>query len=102
MKLKLLEYARDNEYAISAVNSTSSSTANACLEDARKNNSPVMIQVSNGSDFFLCVKVIKDPNAAAGFVALVVHVRAVTKHYEVPVILHSNHCAKEFFYGLMV
>lgn len=94
--LKLLEHARDNGYAIPAVNCTSSSSANACLEAAAKNNSPVMIQVSNGGGAFLVGKSIKDPNAAAaGSVALAYHVRAVAKYYGIPVVLHSDHCAKK-------
>jgi len=94
--VKLLEHARDNGYAIPAVNCTSSSSANACLEAAAKNNSPVMIQVSNGGGAFICGKSVKDPNAAAaGSVALAYHVRAVAKYYGVPVVLHSDHCAKK-------
>jgi fructose-bisphosphate aldolase class II len=94
--IKLLKHARDNGYAIPAVNCTSSSTANACLEAAAKNNSPIMIQVSNGGGKFLVGKSISDPNAAAaGSVALAYHVRAVAKYYGVPVVLHSDHCAKK-------
>jgi len=94
--LKLLEHARENSYAIPAVNCTSSSTANACLEAAAKNNSPIMIQVSNGGGKFLAGKSVSDPNAAAaGSVALAYHVRAVAKYYGVPVVLHSDHCAKK-------
>ncbi len=94
--LKLLEHARENKYAIPAVNCTSSSTVNACLEAAAKNNSPVMIQVSNGGGAFMVGKTVKDPNAAAaGSVALAYHVRAVAKYYGIPVVLHSDHCAKK-------
>lgn len=94
--LKLLEHARDNGYAIPAVNCTSSSSANACLEAAAKNNSPVMIQVSNGGGAFMVGKTIKSSDAAAaGSVALAYHVRAVAKYYGVPVVLHSDHCAKK-------
>jgi len=94
--VKLLEHARDNGYAIPAVNCTSSSSANACLEAAAKNNSPIMIQVSNGGGKFVVGKSISDPNAAAaGSVALAYHVRAVAKYYGVPVVLHSDHCAKK-------
>merc|ERR1712238_637698 len=43
-----------------------------------------------------CGKAIKDPNAAAaGSVALAMHVRCVAKYYGVPVVLHSDHCAKK-------
>lgn len=94
--LKLMQHSLDNGYAIPAVNCTSSSTANAVLEAAKKNNSPVIIQVSNGGGSFLCGKGVKDPNAAAaGSVALAMHVRSVAKYYGVPVVLHSDHCAKK-------
>jgi fructose-bisphosphate aldolase, class II len=37
-----------------------------------------------------------DPNAATiGSVALAMHVRSVAKYYGIPVILHSDHCAKK-------
>jgi len=78
------------------VQSNSSSTANAVLEAAKKNNSPVMIQVSNGGGKFLVGKSISDVNAAtAGSVALAMHVRSVAKYYGIPVVLHSDHCAKD-------
>jgi len=103
--MKLMEHARDNGYAIPAVNCTSSSTCNAVLEAAKKYNSPVMIQCSNGGGKFFVGKDVKDPNAAAaGAVALAMHVRSVAKYYGVPVVLHSDHCAKKllpWFDGMM-
>jgi len=55
----------------------------------------VIIQVSNGGGAFVCGKAIKDPNSAAiGSVALAMHVRTVAKYYGIPVVLHSDHCAK--------
>jgi fructose-bisphosphate aldolase class II len=94
--MKLLKHAKDNGYAIPAFNCTSSSTCNAALEAASKFNSPVMIQASNGGAAFTIGKSIKDKNAAAaGSVALALHVRAVAPYYGVPVILHSDHCAKK-------
>lgn len=66
------------------------------LEAARKAKSPVMIQVSNGGGAFLCGKGVKFADqAAAGSVALAMHVRAVAKYYGVPVVIHSDHCAKK-------
>lgn len=74
----------------------SSSTCNAVLEAAKVNNSPVMIQVSNGGGAFFAGKSTKDPNAAAaGAVAMALHVRAMAPYYGVPVVLHSDHCAKK-------
>jgi len=94
--LKLLAHARENAYAIPAFNCTSSSTANAVLEAAKINNSPVMIQLSNGGGAFVAGKGIGNPDAAAiGSVALALHVRAIAPYYGVPVVLHSDHCAKK-------
>jgi len=93
--LKLLTHAKENGYAIPAFNCTSSSTANAVMEAAMKNNSPVIIQASNGGAQFVAGKAIKDKNScAAGSVALALHVRAMAPYYGIPVILHSDHCAK--------
>ena len=66
------------------------------MEAASKNNCPVMIQVSNGGAQFMAGKSIKDKNACAiGSVALAMHVRAVAPLYGIPVVLHSDHCAKK-------
>jgi fructose-bisphosphate aldolase class II len=66
------------------------------MEAASKFNSPVMIQVSNGGGQFFAGKAIKDPNAcAAGAVAMALHVRAMAPYYGIPVVLHSDHCAKK-------
>ncbi|KAL7564773.1 hypothetical protein ACA910_009440 [Epithemia clementina (nom. ined.)] len=93
--LTLFEHARTHKYAIPAVNCTSSSTANAVLEAARKSNSPVIIQVSNGGGSFVLGKGVKHADSAAiGSVALAMHVRSVAKYYGIPVVLHSDHCAK--------
>jgi len=92
----LLLHARENSYAIPAFNCTSSSSVNAVLEAASKNNSPVMIQVSNGGAAFYTGKGIKDKNKdIAGSVALAMHVRCVAAYYGIPVVLHSDHCAKK-------
>ena len=67
------------------------------LEAAKKAKSPVIIQVSNGGGAFLAGKGIgkdvADP-ATIGSVALAMHVRSVAKYYGIPVVLHSDHCAK--------
>lgn len=74
----------------------SSSTCNAVLEAARKAKCPIIIQVSNGGGSFMVGKGIKAADAAvAGSVALAMHVRSVAKYYGIPVVLHSDHCAKK-------
>ena len=82
----------------SAFNCTSSSTINAVLQAARDINSPVIIQFSNGGAAFMAGKGIKNTNEKAsilGAIAGAQHVRLMAKHYNVPVVLHSDHCAKK-------
>lgn len=87
---------RQSSKHTAAVNCISSSTINACLEAAKKYNSPVMIQVSNGGGAFMVGEFLEDANAAvAGSVALAMRVRSVAKYYGIPVVLHSDHCAKK-------
>ena len=95
---KLLQYAKQHSFAIPAFNCTSSSTVNAALEAAKVSKSPVIIQVSNGGGAFFCGKAIDNKNERAsvlGSVAAAHYIRQVAKAYEVPVVIHSDHCAKK-------
>jgi len=96
--LKLFEYCRKNQVALPAFNCTSTSTINAVLQAARDINSPVIIQFSNGGAAFLAGKGIKNTNEKAailGAIAGAQHVRLMAKHYGIPVVLHTDHCAKK-------
>ena len=74
-----------------------SSTINACLEAARKNDAPIIIQFSSGGSQFYGGKGLDNSNyraAIAGAVSGAFHVRTMAEQYGVPVILHTDHCAK--------
>jgi fructose-bisphosphate aldolase, class II len=95
---KLLRYAQSKGFAIPSVNATSSSTVNAALEAARDANSPMMIQFSNGGSVFYAGKGMGNAGekaAIAGAIAGAYHVKALAEAYGVPVVLHSDHCAKK-------
>jgi len=95
---KVLQYARENGFAIPAVNVTSSSTANAALEAARDIKAPLIIQLSQGGSAYYAGKGLSNENQKAsiiGAVAAAHHIRIVSKEYGIPVILHSDHCAKK-------
>lgn len=94
--VRIMEHAKANSYALPAVNVTSSTTANAALEAAAAVGSPIVIQVSNGGASFFAGKgcKAKNPNVI-GSVAAAIHVRQMAKYYGVPVIMHSDHCAKK-------
>lgn len=94
----LLDHAKQNGYAIPAVNCVSNSGINACLEAARLNDAPVIIQFSSGGSQFYAGKGLDNTNyhaAIAGAVSGAFHVRTMAEQYGVPVILHTDHCSKK-------
>jgi len=93
----LLNDAKVKGYAIPAVNCVTSSSVNACLEAARKMDAPIIIQFSSGGSQFYAGKGLDNTDykaAIAGAVSGAFHVRAMAEQYGVPVILHTDHCAK--------
>jgi len=95
---KLYNYAKANKFAIPAINCTSSSTVNAALEAAREMKAPIIIQFSNGGSIFFAGKGLNNKNqeaAITGAISGALHVRQVAKSYGIPVILHSDHCARK-------
>ncbi len=104
----MLNHAREHGYAIPAVNCTMSPIINACLEAAKKANSPMIVQFSNGGGIYNAGKGLKNEadqkTAVMGCVAGALHVRALAEFYGVPVVLHTDHCSKAllpWFDGLL-
>lgn len=93
-----LNFAKENEFAYPAVNVIGSSSINAVLETAKAVNSPVIIQFSNGGAAFNAGKGLRNENersAILGAIAGAAHVNTLAEAYGVPVILHTDHCAKK-------
>ena len=103
----LLEHAKENKYAIPAVNVVSSCSIASCLEAAKTYGGPMIIQFSRGGGQFICGKTADNTDDAAciaGTVAGALATRAIAKQYGVPVILHTDHCQRSWlpwFDGLM-
>jgi fructose-bisphosphate aldolase class II len=96
--MDLLNHAKENGYAIPAVNCVSNSGINACLEAARANDAPIIIQFSSGGSQFYAGKGLDNADyraAIAGAVSGAFHTRTMAEQYGVPVILHTDHCAKK-------
>lgn len=77
---------------------TSSSTVVAALEAARDNKSPIILQISNGGAAFFAGKGVGNKNqeaSIAGAIAGAHYIRAVAPIYNIPVILHTDHCAEK-------
>jgi fructose-bisphosphate aldolase class II len=95
----LYKDAKENEFALPAVNCIGSNSINATLETAAKVNSPVIIQFSNGGAQFIAGKGMPNDKLQAnisGGISGALHIHNVAKHYGVPVILHTDHAAKKW------
>mgnify|MGYP000964611780 CR=1 FL=1 len=95
---EIFRYAKEKGFALPAVNVTGSNTINGVLETAAKLNAPVIIQFSNGGAQFNAGKGLSNDDqkaAIAGGVAGAKHIHLLAEAYGVPVILHTDHCAKK-------
>jgi fructose-bisphosphate aldolase class II len=95
---EIFKLAKEKSFALPAANVISSSTINAVLETAKELNAPVIIQFSNGGAHFNAGKGLSNDGqkaAIAGAIAGAKHVHEMSKAYDVPVILHTDHCAKK-------
>ncbi|KAK7516631.1 fructose-bisphosphate aldolase, class II [Phyllosticta citriasiana] len=95
---KLFKYCQQHNFAIPAINVTSSSTVVAALEAARDKKSPIVLQTSQGGAAYFAGKGVdnKDQKASiAGAIAAAHYIRAIAPAYGVPVVLHTDHCAKK-------
>lgn len=93
----LFRHANENNYALPAVNVVGTNSINAVLETAKAVNSPVIIQFSNGGGQFYAGKGLANENqkaAIAGSISGAMHVHQMAEHYGIPVVLHTDHCAK--------
>lgn len=95
---EIFQLAKQKGFALPAVNVIGSNTINGVLETAKALNAPVIIQFSNGGAQFNAGKGFGNDNqkgAIAGAIAGAKHVHHMAEAYGVPVILHTDHCAKK-------
>ncbi len=93
---KLFDYAKENNFAIPAVNIVNTESINGVLEAAAKVNSPIILQFSNGGSTFYAGKGCKVPNASVlGAISGAKHIHMMAEAYGVPVVLHTDHAARK-------
>jgi fructose-bisphosphate aldolase class II len=95
---EIFQHAKENNYALPAVNVVGSNTINGVLETAAKLNSPVILQFSNGGAQFNAGKGLSNENQLAaikGAASGAKHVHDLAEAYGATVILHTDHCAKK-------
>lgn len=95
---QLFQLAKQNGFAIPAVNVVNTNSINAVLEAAKKVNSPIFIQLSYGGAQFFAGKgnrLSELDSAVFGAVAAANYVHLAAKKYKVPVALHTDHAARK-------
>jgi fructose-bisphosphate aldolase class II len=95
---KIFDIAKAEQFALPAVNVVGTSSMNAVLEAAKKVNSPVIIQFSNGGAHYFAGKGLSNNDelaATLGAISGAQHVHLLAAAYGVPVILHTDHAAKK-------
>ena len=95
---EVFRIAKAEGFALPAVNVVGSDSVNAALEAASTVNSPIIIQFSNGGAVFNAGKGLKLEGQEAGIfgaVAGAMHIHLLAEKYGIPVILHTDHCAKK-------
>ncbi len=94
----IFQHAKENKFALPAVNVIGSSNVNAVLETAAKLNSPVIVQFSNGGAAYNAGKGLSNDGQKAailGAVAGAKHIHTLAEAYGATVILHTDHAAKK-------
>jgi fructose-bisphosphate aldolase class II len=95
---KVFELAKEKKFALPAVNVVGNNSVNAVMETAKELNAPVIVQFSNGGGQFNAGKGLSNENEKAailGSIAGAKHVHLLAEAYGIPVILHTDHCAKK-------
>ncbi len=93
---QVLQLAKENSFAIPAVNVVGTNSANAVLEAAATAKSPVIIQFSSGgAGFFAGQGCSSDQAMVIGAISGAQHVHAMAEAYGVAVILHTDHASRK-------
>ncbi|VFP81193.1 Fructose-bisphosphate aldolase class 2 [Buchnera aphidicola (Cinara kochiana kochiana)] len=90
----IFSLAKKYKFAIPAINCINTDSINGVLESASQMKSPVIIQFSYGGALFLSGLGLpkNHTNAIIGAISGAQHVHLMSQYYNVPVILHTDHC----------
>ncbi|MEI4259812.1 MAG: class II fructose-bisphosphate aldolase [Candidatus Dasytiphilus stammeri] len=97
---KIFAIAKNYQFALPAVNCIGTDSINAVLETAARVKAPVIIQFSNNGAAFIAGKGVKEDRvqtrSVQGSISGAQHVHQMAQYYGVPVMIHTDHCAKNF------
>lgn len=95
---EIFRIAKQEKFALPAVNVIGTDSVNAVMEAAKLVNSPVIIQFSNGGAVFYAGKSLSNDSEAVaikGAVSGAMHIHEMAEAYGIPVIIHTDHAAKK-------
>jgi fructose-bisphosphate aldolase class II len=95
---EIFRIAKENGFALPAVNVVSTNSVNAVMEAAKVINSPVIIQFSNGGAAFWAGKGLsneKEQSAIAGGIIGAKHIHHLAELYDIYVLVHTDHAARK-------
>ena len=87
---RIIDSAKENHFALSAINVASIVAANAVLRGLAESKSDGIIQVSTGGAAFASGSTVKD--MVLGAISIAEHVHRAARRYPVYVALHTDHC----------
>ena len=95
---EIFRIAKQEKFALPAVNVVGTDSVNAVMEAAKAVNSPVIVQFSNGGGLFYAGKSLSNENnqaAIQGTISGAMHTHQIAELYGIPVIIHTDHAAKK-------
>ena len=95
---EIFRIAKQEKFALPAVNVVGTDSVNAVMEAAQAVNTPVIVQFSNGGGLFYAGKSLSNENnqaAIQGSISGAMHIHQIAELYGIPVIIHTDHAAKK-------
>src|SRR5215471_7812663 len=95
---ELFAHCKEVDCALPAVNAIGTNSMNAAMVAAKEAKAPVIMQFSQTGAQFVGGKTLDNSAqqaSIAGAIAGALHVRTLAKVYGVPVVVHTDHCAKK-------
>lgn len=93
--MNMYKFAKNNNFAIPSINVFNSNSINSSIETAFIFKSPIIIQISHKTAEFNTGGIFKKNNIIYGSKIMAFQINKISKLYNIPVILNTDHCYKK-------